>query len=157
MDGSGDDEILDFEWFDDWSSESQSGHVMPDFLSPTDGDCEGLISDLLSVVDSDCNSIPDMLSITDADAQSESRHSMPDLQSVTDSDCESLILDSQSGCDDSIPDLLDITDSDSECSPLSDSRGRGGHDGRLLALHLYADKYCNGATDYISKDEYITN
>jgi len=147
MDDSGDNEILDFEWFDDWSSESQSGHVMPDFLSPTDGDCEGLISDLLSVVDSN--------------SQSESGYSMPDLQSVTDSDCESLILDSQSimdpGCDDSIPDLLEIMDSDSECSPLSDSRGRGGHDGRLLALHLYADKYCNGATDYISKDEYITN
>ena len=77
-------------------------------------------------MDSDCESIPDMLSILDADPQSESGHSLPDLQSVTDSDCESLILDSQyirdHSCDDSIPDQLVITDSDSECLLLSDSR-----------------------------------
>jgi len=64
------------------------------------------------MMDSDCDSIPDMLSISDGDTQSKSKHSMPDLQSVTDSDCENLTLESQSimdcDCNDSIPDLPSI-------------------------------------------------
>ena len=82
------DEMLDNEHLNDWPFENQSGYPVPG---------------LQYMLDSNCNSIPDLLSISDFNTQSESGHSVhvPDLELVVESDCNS------------IPDMLSISDSDS--------------------------------------------
>ncbi|KIM80989.1 hypothetical protein PILCRDRAFT_9036 [Piloderma croceum F 1598] len=94
-----------------FNTQSESGHSVPD---------------LESVAESDCDSIPDMLSISDSDTYSESRRSVPDLESAAESDCDSIpdLLsisnsDAQSESRHSVPDLESVVESDYENSTAS--------------------------------------